>query len=219
LDEWHRQTARRMRGLLEDGACQATTFRAALDAVAPLDRDAWVDLAFGLGPPPDDGPDLPRGCVPYLPCPVDALLRMVDHARIGAADLFVDVGSGVGRAAAVVGVLTGAAVAGIDVQPALVAAARELAARLRLRGADFVAGDAAELPAPADGGSVFLLYCPFSGDRLGRLLARLEAIARTRPIRVCCVDLPLPACAWLQPVGGADRDLVIWRSRGAANES
>jgi SAM-dependent methyltransferase len=219
VDELHRETARRMRGNLNRGACQATAFRDALDAVPPLDRDAWIDLAFGLGPPPDDGPDLPRGCVPYLPCPVDALLRVVDRARIGPADLFVDIGSGVGRAAAVVGVLTGAAVAGIDVQPELVSAARELAARLRLRGADFVAGDAAELPAPADGGSVFLLYCPFSGDRLDRLLAKLEGIARARPIRMCCVDLPLPARDWLQPVGDADGDLTIWRSRGAANES
>src|SRR4030095_16570102 len=107
------------------------SLRAALTAVAPLDRDAWVDLAFGLGPPPDDGPLLPRGGVPYLPCPVEALLGAVELAPVGAGDVFVDIGSGVGRAAAVVSLLTGACVVGVEVQPALVLAARELAARLR----------------------------------------------------------------------------------------
>ena len=61
-------------------------------------------------------------------------------------------------------------------------------------------------------GSVFFLYCPFSGARLAEVLAALELLARTRPIRVCCVDLPLPPCAWLTPAAPPDGDLVIYRS-------
>jgi hypothetical protein len=39
-------------------------------------------------------------------------------------------------------------------------------------------------------GTVFFLYCPFGGDRLKRVLDELEAIARTRQTRVCCVGMP-----------------------------
>jgi hypothetical protein len=51
-------------------------FRDALLRVPPGERDAWLDSIFGLGDLPDDGPDLPRGCVPYLPSSVDTLLRV-----------------------------------------------------------------------------------------------------------------------------------------------
>ncbi len=176
-------------------------FRAALVAVPPHERDAWVDRELGLGPPLDDGPELPRGCVGYLPCPVDALIEVVDRAAIGPDDVFVDVGAGVGRAAAVVERLTGATVIGVEIQTELVRAAVIAIAH----------GDAA---AGVPAGSVYFLYCPFSGERLARLLAQLEAIARTRPIRVCCVDLPLPACAWLTAEPGEGR-VTVYRSVAA----
>jgi SAM-dependent methyltransferase len=186
--------------------------RAALAAVPPLERDAWVDRALGLGPPPDDGPALPRGCVPYLPCPVDALLRLTAHAQVRASDVFVDVGAGAGRAAVLVHLLTGASVVGLEVQPELVTAARELAARLCLPRVSFVEGDAPRLTAALAEGSVFFLYCPFSGERLAQLLANLEPVARTRTIRVCCLDLPLPPCPWLEPLPPRWPDLALYRS-------
>src|SRR5262249_10133448 len=135
-------------------------FRAALASVPPGARDACVDRAFGIEELPADGPALPIGCVPYLPSPVDLLLQAVDHASVRATDVVVDVGSGLGRAAALMQLLTGARVVGVEVQPAFVAAARALATRLRLPDVSFVEGDAPELaPAFADG-SVFFLYCP-----------------------------------------------------------
>jgi len=211
--ERDRETAERMRALLECGdadACSAA-FRAALLDVAPLDRDAWLDLAFGLGPLPDDGPDLPRGCVPYLACRVESLLRAIDLAPIEASDILVDVGSGAGRAAALIRLLTGATVAGVEVQQALLGAARDLVARLRLDGVSFVAAEVPPLPQPARAGTIFFLNCPFSGQRLARLLAELEPLARARPIRLCCVDLPLPPCPWLAPIG-ASGDVAVFRS-------
>jgi ubiquinone/menaquinone biosynthesis C-methylase UbiE len=171
-----------------------------------------VYLALGLGAIPDDGPVLPGGCVPYLPCPVDALLRLVEHARVQASDVFVDVGSGLGRAAALVHLMTGARAIGLEIQPALVAAARDMTARLRLPDVAFVAGDAVQLTAALSAGSVFLLYCPFSGARLEATLATLATLARTRTIRVCCVDLPLPPCDWLTPASPPAADLAIYRS-------
>src|SRR4029078_9775031 len=103
--------------VLERGQHDPSMFRAALLRVPPTERDAWLDLVLRLGELPDDGPALPRDCVPYLPCPVDALLRIVDQAPVRASDVFVDVGSGLGRAAALVHLLTGAATIGLEIQP------------------------------------------------------------------------------------------------------
>ncbi len=178
---------------------------AALGRVPPPERDAWVDRVFELGPPPDDGPELPRGCVPYFPCAVDVLMRVAEHVR--ADDVFVDVGAGLGRAAALVSLLTGAEAIGVEIQPSLVRAGRELASRLGAR-VSFVEGDASEVEVAR--GTVFFLYCPFSGERLVKLLDRLATIAH--PIRLLCVDLPLPPCAWLTRDPPRAGDLEIWRS-------
>ena len=181
--------------------------------MASNDRDVSTgDRVLGLRELPDDGPDLPRGCVPYFPCSVDALLRMVEQARVGPSDMFVDVGSGLGRAAAFVHLLTGAGVLGIEVQSGLVRAARDLTTRLLLPRVSFIEGDAATLADPIAIGSVFFFYCPFSGDRLAKVLGHLEIIARTRTIRVCCLDLPLPPCPWLAPDSPLAGDLAIHRS-------
>lgn len=209
-----RQRAERLRATLERGAHDPVAFRAALLAVPTLDRDAWLDVVLGLGELPDDGPALPRDGVAYLPCPVDDVLRVVEQARVGAEDVFVDVGAGVGRATALVQLLTGAATVGLEVQPELVAAAREHAARLRLGRTEFLEGDAAALVGGLQRGTVFFLYCPFSGERLERLLDALEAHARARPFRVACVDLPLPARPWLRRVGVPREGLEVFLASG-----
>ncbi len=188
-------------------------FRAALDEVAPGRREAWLDGVLGLGDLPDDGPALPTGCVPYLPCPIDTILETIDRAEIGKGDVFVDIGAGIGRVAALVHLLTGASAIGLEIQPQLVHAARELVGRLALSRVEIVQGDALECGDQLASGSVFFLYCPFSGARVERLLEQLAPVARSRPIRVCCVDLPLPAVPWLTPIyAPASSELAIHRS-------
>jgi SAM-dependent methyltransferase len=208
----HREEVTRIRSRIERGQHDPAEFRAALLRVPPRERDAWVDLVLGVDDVPDDGPDLPRGCVPYVPCSVDALLRMVERARVGPSDVFVDVGSGLGRTAAFVHLLTGAGVIGIEIQAGLVRAARDLAARLVVPRVACVEGDAAKVTGSLTIGSVFFLYCPFSGDRLVKVLTELERIARTRTIRVCCLDLPLPPCPWLTLESPLSEDLSVHRS-------
>ena len=61
-------------------------------------------------------------------------------------------------------------------------------------------------------GSVFFFYCPFSGARLAKVLDDLEPIARTRQLRICCVDLSLPPRPWLTREAGPDGALEIYRS-------
>src|SRR5690349_13775805 len=145
-------------------------FRAALLGVPAGARDAWVDRVLGLDDLPADGPALPPGGVPYLPSPVDLLLRVVDEAPVRSTDVFVDVGAGPGRAIALVHLLTGAGAIGLEVQPELAAAARGLTARLGLSRVRCIEGDAATVAASMVVGSVFFLYCPFSGARLAKVL-------------------------------------------------
>jgi SAM-dependent methyltransferase len=196
-----------------DALHDPAAFRAAVLRVAPEERDDWLDRVLGIRELPADGPDLPRHCVPYIPCSVDALVRTVDRAEVGASDVFVDIGCGVGRAAAFVHLLTGARVIGVEVQSALARATRALATRLALP-ISCLEGDAATLIAEVAAGTVFFLYCPFSGHRLATVLAALEVIARARPIRVGCVDLPLPPCRWLTPAAPADGGVAVYRSAG-----
>ena len=215
VEDAHRASAERIRAQLAGVGMAPAAFRAALADVPPAERDAWIDHAFGLEAiADDDGRGLPRGCVPYLPCAVDTILRMIEHAEVRGSDVFVDIGSGVGRAAVLVQLLTGAAAIGVEIQPALAAASRELAARLGVARFSAIEGDAARLAGALASGSVFFLYCPFSGERLAQVLDGLEPIARTRQIRVCCVDLPLPERPWLAPVALAplSGDLAVYRS-------
>jgi len=187
-------------------------FRRALLAIPPGERDGWLDQLLGLGDAPDDGPDLPRGCVPYLPSPVDALLRVVDLAAIEASDVVVDVGAGMGRAAAFLHLATGASVVALEIQRALVRAARALTTRLALERITIVEGDVAALGRDLGGGTVFFLYCPFSGERLDRLVDALAPVARTRELRVCALDLPLPSRPWLAPMASGPGDLTVHRT-------
>lgn len=208
----HRQSAERIRAAIEGGRHEPSRFRAALLEAPPASRDAWLNVALGLDEIPDDGPELPKGCVPYLPCPVDDLLQIVDRAPVRASDVFVDVGSGVGRAATFVHLLTGASAIGLEVQPRLVRAARELTARLGVAGVSSYEGDAVELTGHVLSGSVFFLYCPFSDERLTTWLTHLEPIARARPLRVCSVDLSLPPRDWLALESTPRAGLTIHRS-------
>jgi SAM-dependent methyltransferase len=200
----------RTRGGLASCRTTPAAFRAELLAVPEADHDAWIDRLFGIEELPQDGPDLPRGCVPYLPCSVETLLRMIDVAQIDSSDVFVDLGSGIGRVTALTHLLTGADAIGIEVQSALVRKSRELITRSNTPRVSVVEGDAAALIRHIDSGSVFFLYCPFSGERLDQVMDALEDIARTRVVRVCCVDLRLPPRPWLALVSMSD-NLAVYR--------
>jgi SAM-dependent methyltransferase len=206
-------SALRVQKEIAQGSSGGAGFRAALLAVPPLDRDAWVDRALGIEEVTEDGPELPVGSVPYLPCPVDAIVRAVDAASIGPADVFVDVGSGVGRAGLLVHLLTGASVIGVEIQSTLAARARQHAQRLNISRFSVIEGDAVELTGYLMIGTVFFLYCPFGGKRLEKVVDELKPVARTRPLRICAVDVPLPEREWLCPETDRKRDLVVYRSR------
>jgi hypothetical protein len=190
----------------------AAELRAALDVLPAEARDAWLDDVFGVDALLPDGPDLPPGCVPYVPCPVDVILPMLEAAQVSRDDLFIDLGSGIGRVTALAHLLTGASAIGIEVQAALARISRALMERLGVDRVATLEGDAAELVASLRAGTVFFLYCPFSGARLERVLDALRAIAATRPIRICCVHLPRLTLPWLELVASPRPELAVYRS-------
>ena len=212
--------AQRVRTMLQHNESTPARFRSELTRVPAPDRDAWLDLVFDLGALPDDGADLPRGCVPYIPCPVDALLRAIDAAAVQASDVFVDVGSGAGRTAALVHLLTGAQIIGLEIQAALVQRSRALMTQLSITGFTPLHGDATLLARDLRGASVFFLYCPFGGERLTLLLDALEDLARVKDLRLCCVDIPLPPRPWLSMDAPSLGDLAVYRTShlGTARE-
>jgi len=178
----------------------------------PSDREAWLDAVWDVDELPPDDPNLPRGCVPYLPCSVATVLDAVEQAGVTSDDVFVDVGSGAGRAALLVHLKTAAACIGLEIQPALARSAQARADWLGLERLRFVEGDAAEMIRFVPTGTVFFLYCPFGGERLERFLDGLEDVARARPIRVCCVDMPPLDRRWLRRRPATSSNLDVYDS-------
>ncbi|HYQ18007.1 MAG TPA: hypothetical protein VEQ58_19675, partial [Polyangiaceae bacterium] len=75
MHDAERQSAERFRRLIGEGHATPALLRKALSRLAPGADDAWLDFVLELEPALEDGPELPRGCVPYLPCATRALLQ------------------------------------------------------------------------------------------------------------------------------------------------
>ena len=207
-----RSAAVRLRADLRGRRAAPAAFRAALEEIPEADRDEWLDGLWDIDEIPPDEPDLPRGCVPYLPCAVATVLDAVHQANVTCDDIFVDVGSGAGRAALLAHLETGAACIGLEIQPVLARTAQARADWLKLSRMRFVEGDAADMVRFIPTGTVFFLYCPFGGDRLQRFLDGLEDVARARQIRVCCVDMPPLERRWLARVPSTSPRIDVYQS-------
>lgn len=201
-----------MRTRLTSDRASPELIRRTLSGVSKEEWDAWVDLVLDVGEVLDDEPELPRGCVPYLPCPVSTVLDAIEQVGLTSSDVFVDVGAGIGRTVFLAHLLTGAGCIGIEVQSSLMRLAAARADWLNLSRARFIQGDAADLIQYIPVGTVFFLYCPFGGERLERFLDGLEGIARTRQIRVCCVAMAPLQRPWLTRLSSTSPEFDLYRS-------
>jgi hypothetical protein len=212
-----RVQAQRAREAIAAGALRGAALAGLLRSVPPDRRDAFVDEVLGIDDPsPPDVPDLPRGSVPYLPCGVDEVLAMVAEVPLGAEDVLVDLGSGLGRVVILGHLLTGARARGVEIQGPLVALARKSAAALALPGVSFVEGDALDVELE---GSVFFLYAPFNGGTLRRVLHRLRQVAERHPVVVCAVGTEFRDEDWLAPRTSTGPALTIYESGGVSRGS
>jgi hypothetical protein len=198
------------RAEIASGALRGAALLELLLSVPARERDVWIDELLGLGEPPPDIPDLPRGSVPYLPSGVEEILAMVREVPVEPDDELVDLGSGLGLVVILAHLLAGARACGVEIQEPLVRRARARCAALALAAVSFVHADAAE--AELDG-SIFFLYAPFNGEMLRRVLGRLEDVARRRPIVICAAGFELHDVAWLVPRETSSVSLTLYESR------
>jgi len=168
-----------------------------LAEVPPKERDRFCEEWLGIAEIPGGTEVSTEARIGYSPCSVAEVVRVVYEVPLRSDDLFVDLGSGLGKACLLANLLTGARALGVEIQAELVSIANRSARKLDLSRVSFVAEDAAT--ANIEEGTVFFLYVPFTGDLLVNVLARLEALATRKPIIVCALGLDLPACSWLRP--------------------
>jgi SAM-dependent methyltransferase len=211
VEERLRSSARRARDAVRAGRLRGPALLEALLALRFDERDLWLDELLALPELPADLPGLPSGTVPYWPCDVDAIVRTVREAPVTAADVFVDLGAGLGRPTLLAHLLSGGWGVGVDLQPHLVNHARTAATRLGLDAVQFIVGDAANGDIPD--GSVYFIYSSFNGAALSRLLAGLKLIAAQRPIVLCAVDFELRE-PWLRERRSTSAELVFYDSSG-----
>jgi SAM-dependent methyltransferase len=161
--------------------------------------DAFVNGIMGIGQTPEETVSLQSGMIGYIPTPACAIFALLEHAQLNTHDVFYDLGSGLGRVALLVGLLTPAQARGIEIEPAFCAYAQQRAQTLRLPHVTFINCDVRETDY-ADG-TLFFMYTPFTGRMLQDVLAQLRQTASRRVIRVAAYGPCTPhiaAQSWLQ---------------------
>lgn len=146
--------------------------------------------------------------VGYQPAPARVILELIERAQLTAADVFYDLGSGLGRVPILVSLLSGATARGVEIEPAYYSYASACAAGLNLAGVAFINGDARA--ADYIQGTAFFLYTPFVGGILQEVLGRLREAARGRTITIFTYGPCTPAVArqpWLTEMGGQSDQL------------
>jgi len=108
--------------------------------------------------------------------------EFLEEVAPGASDTVYDLGSGNGKFALTVAASTCAQVKGVELGGGYVDHARECAARMGLRNAEFFCSDVRGMDF-ADG-TVFYLFHPFHGDAARAVAESLATLARTKPVTV-----------------------------------
>lgn len=224
LEAANDRMVRRLGARIASGRYTRAGLARALGRFATRDRahdydvlDVLLASLFHADSQPNEQVELEAEMVAYQPTPGRAILDLIERAQLEAADVFVDLGSGLGWVVLLVACLTEARAIGIELEPTYCESARSVARRLHLRRAEFIAGDARA--APLQCGTVYFMYTPFRGAMLQRVLERLHAEALRRSIRVCSYGpctRELARLPWLVTRDGRairEDDVVVFDTR------
>lgn len=167
--------------------------------------DLLVGGLLGAGAPAEERAVREPEMVAYQPTPARAILSLIERENIRPDDVVYDLGSGLGRVVILAALWSGARARGVEVEPAYCEYAGRCARRLNVPGVEFIQADARV--APLADGTIFFMYTPFRGALLRRVLERLRAEARERPIRVCTYGpctAEVAGASWLRPRDGRE---------------
>ncbi|MGO9435905.1 MAG: hypothetical protein ACLPH3_08045 [Terracidiphilus sp.] len=187
-----------------------------------LDRgigyDSLDELIRGVLPfeEPSDAPaPAEPEMVFYQPTPARHIFTLIGLTQLTAADVLVDLGSGLGHVPLLVSICTRARSVGIELEATYVERARQCAESLHLDRVAFINQDARE--ADLSEGTVFYLYTPFSGSILRCVLDRLRREAANRRIRICTYGPCTSVVAeerWLKTAAAPETDrIAVFSSR------
>lgn len=186
LEEIDARLFARLRGELRSAGDKGSALRAMLDRyLGPIDPgkdavgydplDAFLAGLLHPDPVPEPALSLEAEMVPYQKTPARIVLQLIERARPGPGDLFIDVGSGLGQVPLLVHLFSGARALGFEIDPAFVEYSRKCALDLDLEGADFLALDARDADYASAG--MLFLYTPFRGALLDAVLERIRGSA------------------------------------------
>ncbi len=209
LDTAIRERFRRM--VLEDRAPPGI-LRAALDAFTDYrkgdfgnpryavdDLDILVDIMFGLDIEAARVPARREGMVHLEKTPASVVLELIDRLDLTGAETVYDLGSGLGHALLLFGLLTNAACIGIEIEEAYCEASRRALETWHIPNVRIVNNDVRDMDMRS--GDVYFMYSPFHGKVMDAVLARLCNNARGKAIRVCSYGnstLTLADESWLE---------------------
>ncbi|WP_460709601.1 class I SAM-dependent methyltransferase [Lysobacter terrae] len=200
------------------GWAQPSTFEEPAERGNHYDfRDEWLSGVLQFGEPRAPTVELSTEMVFYQPTPARHIFQMIAASGLGEGDVLIDLGSGIGHVPLLAAITTRARTIGVEIEPAYVACAQQVASSLNLANATFVQGDVRDTDFSV--GSVFYLYTPFKGAILRDVLDRLWAEAKRRAIRVCTFGPCTPIVAgepWLVADAGPQTDrIAVFRSVAA----
>jgi hypothetical protein len=135
----------------------------------------------------------------YQPTPARVILELVDRANFGPADVFYDIGSGLGQVAIMSNLLCGVQARGVEIEQAYCGYAKNCANGLKLSGVRFCNQDARDTD--YSDGTVFFMYTPCEGRTLDQVLERLRDTSGQDRIRLYTYGPCTPQVArqsWLE---------------------
>lgn len=132
--------------------------------------------------------------------------RVLRHCRPAESDVIVDVGCGKGRVLCCAATFPARQVIGVEIDPALCAAARENAARMRGRRCPISVENTAAQEFDYTPATILVMFNPFGRDTMAAVIGRVGRSLADRPRRLRVVygnpvdDDLLAAAPWLRRV-------------------
>ncbi|HEY5371772.1 MAG TPA: class I SAM-dependent methyltransferase [Hanamia sp.] len=144
--------------------------------------DIFINGLFSLCDMPELTTELQTEMVYYQKTPARIVFEMVEKVHFTSNDIFFDLGSGLGQAAILVNLLTGARAIGVEFEPAFSEYAQNCAGGLNIPVVTFLNVDARE--ADYSEGTVFFMFTPFIGKMLQEVLELLKKESLLRKIKI-----------------------------------